>query len=85
MSSLNETSIINNITAIYTTGKWNFNYKEHKWHLYHWVTKLQTCQQWVSYTRVYPKVSDWVNNKIKNNNNKHSLKSNTKGYGGKTH
>jgi hypothetical protein len=27
---------------------------------------------------------DWVHNEI-NNNNKHSLRSNTKGYGGKTH
>jgi hypothetical protein len=30
------------------------------------------------------KFLDWVNNKI-NNNHKHSLRSNTKGYGGKTH
>jgi hypothetical protein len=27
---------------------------------------------------------DWVDNET-NNNNKHSLRSNTKGYGGKTH
>jgi hypothetical protein len=30
------------------------------------------------------KFMDWVDNEI-NNNNKHSLRSNTKGYGGKTH
>jgi hypothetical protein len=29
------------------------------------------------------KFPDWVDNEI--NNNKHSLRSNTKGYGGKTH
>jgi hypothetical protein len=28
---------------------------------------------------------DWVDNEINNNNNNHSLRSNTKGYGGKTH
>jgi hypothetical protein len=33
--------------------------------------------------RVYPKVSGLSHNEI-NNNNKHSLRSNTKGYGGKT-
>jgi hypothetical protein len=33
------------------------------------------------------KSPDWVDNEINNNNNKdkHSLRSNTKGYGGKTH
>jgi hypothetical protein len=35
------------------------------------------------HTRVYPKFPDWVDNEI--NNYKHSLRSNTKGYGGKTH
>jgi len=30
------------------------------------------------------KFPDWVDNEI-NNNNKHSLRNNTKGYGGKTH
>jgi hypothetical protein len=34
-------------------------------------------------TRVYPKVSGLSHNEV--NNNKHSLRSNTKGYGGKTH
>jgi hypothetical protein len=35
---------------------------------------------------VYPKVSELSHNEINNNNNKkHSLRSNTKGYGGKTH
>jgi hypothetical protein len=33
--------------------------------------------------RVYPKVSGLSYNEI--NNSKHSLRSNTKGYGGKTH
>jgi hypothetical protein len=41
-------------------------------------------------TRVYPKVSGLSHNKINNNNNNNnnnnlSLRSNTKGYGGKTH
>jgi hypothetical protein len=36
-------------------------------------------------TRAYPKVSGLSHNEINNNNNKHSLRSNTKGYGGKTH
>jgi len=31
------------------------------------------------------KFPDWVDNEINNSNNKHSSKSNTKGYGGKTH
>jgi hypothetical protein len=31
------------------------------------------------------KFPDQVDNEINNNNNKHSLRSNTKGYGGKTH
>jgi hypothetical protein len=31
------------------------------------------------------KFPDWVDNEIYAYNNKHSLKSNTKGYGGKTH
>jgi hypothetical protein len=35
-------------------------------------------------TRVYPKVSGLSHNEINNNNNKHSLRSNTKGYGDKT-
>jgi hypothetical protein len=39
-----------------------------------------------SYTRVYPKVSGLSHNEINNKkNNKHSLRSKTKGYGGKTH
>jgi hypothetical protein len=40
--------------------------------------KIQGCIQ---------KFLDWVNNEINNNddNNKHSLRSNAKGYGGKTH
>jgi hypothetical protein len=35
--------------------------------------------------RYIQKFPDWVDNEINNNNNKHSLRSNTKGYGGKTH
>jgi hypothetical protein len=31
------------------------------------------------------KFPDWVDEEINNNNNKHSLRSNTKGYGGKIH
>jgi hypothetical protein len=31
------------------------------------------------------KFPDYVDNEINNNKNKHSLRSNTKGYGGKTH
>jgi hypothetical protein len=31
------------------------------------------------------KFPDWIKNEINNNNNKHSLRSNTKGYGDKTH
>jgi hypothetical protein len=34
--------------------------------------------------KLYAKVSGLSHNEI-NNNNKHSLRSNTKGYGGKTH
>jgi hypothetical protein len=34
--------------------------------------------------RCIQKFPDWVDNEI-NNNNKHSLRSNTKGYGDKTH
>jgi hypothetical protein len=37
----------------------------------------------VTHTRVYPKVSGLSHTEI--NNNKHSLISNTKSYGGKTH
>jgi hypothetical protein len=35
--------------------------------------------------KVYPNFPDWVDNEISNNKNKHSLRSNTKCYGGKTH
>jgi hypothetical protein len=38
----------------------------------------------VTDTRVYPKVSG-LSHDERNNNNKYSLRSNTKGYGGKTH
>jgi hypothetical protein len=39
-------------------------------------SKIQGCIQ---------KFPDWVDNEIYAYNNKHSLRSNTKGYGGKTH
>jgi hypothetical protein len=49
-----------------------------------WIV-LPTCRQLKKQvpTRVYPKFRDWVDNEI--NNNRHSLRSNTKGYGGKIH
>jgi hypothetical protein len=38
------------------------------------------------FTRGYiQKFPDWVDKEINSNENKHSLRSNTKGYGGKTH
>jgi hypothetical protein len=43
---------------------------------------------WDVCTRVYPciqKYPDWVDNEIYAYNNKHSLRRNIKGYGGKTH
>jgi hypothetical protein len=40
-----------------------------------------TCTIW-GYIQKFP---DWVNNEIYAYNNKNSLRSNTKGYGGKTH
>jgi hypothetical protein len=48
---------------------------------------LRSAHQWRSYLelrRCIQKFPEWVGNEI-NNNNKHSLRSNTKGYGGKTH
>jgi len=45
------------------------------------------CSGSNDYTMVYPKVSGLSRKDINNtnNNNEHSLRSNTKGYGGKTH
>jgi hypothetical protein len=40
---------------------------------------------WNVRTRVYPKVSGLSHNEMLAYNNKHSLRSNTKGYGSKTH
>jgi hypothetical protein len=53
-------------------------------------THLQLeCQRGKWQRRVYPKVSglshNEINNNNNNNNNKHPLRSNTRGYGGKTH
>jgi len=39
---------------------------------------------WHYVRRCIQKFPDWVDNEINNNNNKHSFRSNTKGYGGKT-
>jgi hypothetical protein len=48
-------------------------------------TKSLKCDTWVLKVREYiQNFPDSVDNEI-NNNNKHSLRSNTKGYGGKTH
>jgi hypothetical protein len=38
-----------------------------------------------TFIRVYPKVSGLSHKEINKNNYKHSLRKNTKGYGGKTH
>jgi hypothetical protein len=52
--------------------------------------RVKTGLNWLSNCRVQRRVRgciqkfpDWVDNEI--NNNKHSMRSNTKGYGGKTH
>jgi hypothetical protein len=50
---------------------------------YMYVYKYLVCAHYV-YMRVYPKVSGLSHNEI-NNNYKHSLRSNIKGYGGKIH
>jgi hypothetical protein len=52
-----------------------------------WSLWILILDLWRCYIRGYiQKFSDWVGNEINNNNNnKHSLRSNTKGYGGKTH
>jgi hypothetical protein len=42
-------------------------------------------EQPAEHTRIYPKVSGLSRNEIYAYNNKHSSRSNTKGYGGKTH
>jgi hypothetical protein len=49
--------------------------KEHHFRMQPYL-KIQGCIQ---------KFLDWVDNKINNDDNKHPLRSNTKGYGGKTH
>jgi hypothetical protein len=53
-----------------------------------WELVTFTLTQYIArYTRVYPKVSGLSHTEINNNNNsnKYSLRSNTKGYGGKPH
>jgi len=45
-----------------------------------WMDKIVLLR----YTEVYPKVSGLSRNEINKNKIKHSLRSNTKGYGGKT-
>jgi hypothetical protein len=46
---------------------------------------LNPAQFTLSIRRCIQKFPDWVDNEINNNKKKHSLRSNTKGYGGKTH
>jgi hypothetical protein len=46
---------------------------------------MTTAAFLVCLTRVYPKVSGLSRNEIKTNSNKHSLRNNIKGYGGKNH
>jgi hypothetical protein len=48
------------------------------------ILKRSECLSHYHIRRCIQKFPDWVDNEI-NNNNKHSLRSNTKGYGGKTH
>jgi hypothetical protein len=48
------------------------------------ITSRKGGKPTLCYTRVHPNVSELSHNEI-NNNNKHSLRSNTKGYGGKIH
>jgi hypothetical protein len=47
------------------------------------IMTFMLCSEYL-YRGSIEKFPDWVDNEI-NNNNKHSLRSNTKGYGGKTH
>jgi hypothetical protein len=54
----------------------NFKFMNQVGYLYDNTSDVRGCIQ---------KFVDWVDNEINNNNNKHSLRSNTKGYGGKTH
>jgi len=44
-----------------------------------------SCKSERPYEGVTKKFPDWVDNEIYAYNNKHSLRSNIKGYGGKTH
>jgi hypothetical protein len=76
--------------SIRSTYQWCFP-KHHKPCVQDWVP-FNNCGQnhlipWGElhqYTRIYPNVSGLSHNEV-NNNSKHSLRSNTKGYGGKTH
>jgi hypothetical protein len=47
--------------------------------------KLLNCFMEEFIRRYNQKFPDWVDNEIYAYNNKHTLRSNTKGYGGKTH
>jgi len=51
--------------------------------LIHRSTHEDVLEEW-RYTRVYPKVSRLRHNEVYAYKNKHSLRSNTKGYGDKT-
>jgi hypothetical protein len=50
-----------------------------------WQLQISECYKQATLVReCYPKVSG-LSHKVNNSNNKHSLRSNTKGYGGKTY
>jgi hypothetical protein len=60
------------------------NYTAIKW--YTWDNDVRsTSRPILDIQGCIQKYPDSVDNEINNNNNKHSLRSNTKGYGGKTH
>jgi hypothetical protein len=49
------------------------------------IRRFQVADHFVFIRRCIQKFPDWVDNEINNNNNKHSLRNNTKCYGDKTH
>jgi hypothetical protein len=57
---------------------WHSNLEDQKFYLH----RRENLE---SHTRVHPKVSGLSHNEINAYKNKHSLRSNTKGYGGKIH
>jgi hypothetical protein len=76
-------------------GKWVGQMVDLEQATHHSGTHCASASQSLSYsvdklcqpvhTRVYPKISGLTHNEIYAYNNKHSLRSNTKDYGGKTH